>query len=118
MRKVNNLVFEFWYCTVLSCSVNLYVVLTVFVYLPDEALHNILTARLTKIKKHIMKLNPKERVKELIQNNKAFSYSDFHLYMGTMKGNNKDLLETQKRIILSRGQKQKTHIKANEVAYN
>ena len=115
MRRVNDIVFEFWYCTVLSGSVNLYVVLTVFVYLPDEALHNIFTARLTK---DIMKLNPKERVKELIQNNKAFSYSDFHLYMGTMKGNNKDLLETQKRVILSRGQKQKTHIKANEVAYN
>jgi len=80
--------------------------------------NNVFIARLPKVKKHIMKINTKERVEELIQKNKAFSCSGLHLYMGTMVANSEDVLEAQKRVIQSRDQqKQKSVNKANDVAY-
>ena len=49
-----------------------------------------------KLKKHIVNVNTKERVEELIENNKAFSCSGLYLYMGSMVANSKDVLEVQK----------------------
>ena len=56
-------------------------------------LNNVFTARLPKIRKHIMKVSIKERIEEFIQNNKAFSCSDVHIYMGTIVANSKNVLE-------------------------
>ena len=85
---------------------------------PLLCFYYILTARLPKVKKRIMKINTKERVEELIEKNKAFSCSGLHLYMGTMVANSEDVLEAQKRVIQSRDQqKQKSVNKANDVAY-
>ena len=66
--------------------------------------NKVFTARLLKVKNHIMKVNKKEKVEELIQNNKAFSCSGLHLYTGTMIANSKDILDAQKRVIQSRHQ--------------
>ena len=41
-----------------------------------------------------MKVNIKERVGELIQNNKALSYSGMYLYLRTLVLNSKDTLES------------------------
>ena len=51
------------------------------------------TARLPKIRKHIMKIDTKDRVEELIENNKAFSCSGLHIIMGSIVVNSKDVIE-------------------------
>ena len=51
-----------------------------------------------------MEVNAKERVEELIQNNKAVSCLGLHLYTGTMVANSKDVLEVQKMVVQSRDQ--------------
>ena len=79
--------------------------------------NDVCTARLPKAKKTIMKTTTKDKVDELILNNKTFSCSGLHIHVGTMIANSKEIIEAQKFVIKTRdSEKQNKTNTANELA--
>ena len=70
--------------------------------------NNVFTARLPKMKKKYNENNYKDRLDELIKNNKTFSYSGLYIHIETMLANSKDTIDAQKHVIKKKDKENKT----------